>query len=666
MFSKQAAVRVLSAIVAYCPLSGTAIDNGLGVTPPRGWRSWNSFHADINDTVMRAQMAAVTDTSRSVNGKPTSLAALGFDWVSMDDGWQKCNCSTGGSIDPSLPTCPNCKAGGCSWHTVDAQGGDPVVNTAKFPNMSALVAHGHALGLNVGSYLNNCICMEGGDPPMGEHCIGAPHYEQDVDFIIRTGFDGVKIDNCGPAHNVTRWAELFNQTGKAIRIESCHTFHPNNHTPSGWPNFPVWDPTSHASDVECPMNLYRTGGDIGPSFGSILGEAYATVQYTDRDDPFSHPGCWAYPDMQEIGNFNGADPLRSDEETTHWGLWCVISAPLILGADLSNTEIMDRIWPTVTNTEALAINDAWAGHPGTLVRSYPATNTSTPLTVDQAPCDGRPSTVGWRLTDDGMLHPPPLSVPVSPAITTSPTTHTTTTDHDAVCLGTSSGPTGQTTQQMVSCPPPTRVFPGSGCGHIFQPCESVDSTGVWSHNETVRGSGGPLVFTPHNKDGKVQCLRAFPPQAVGGFYGGPKAAITAVGACPPPSATKDNNTIFTLTAVGEVRSRNGVCLSARPLYGAQLWSKPLPQGKAAALVINLADEPQDIHLALNDIPGLNCHRVATQVAGNVNATTGCTVRDVWRQQDITGHNGTHVSLSLRSHASAFLVVAQTASSVDDW
>ena len=52
-----------------------------------GWRSWNSFHADINDTVMRAQMAAVTDTSRSVNGKPTSLAALGFDWVSMDDGW---------------------------------------------------------------------------------------------------------------------------------------------------------------------------------------------------------------------------------------------------------------------------------------------------------------------------------------------------------------------------------------------------------------------------------------------------------------------------------------------------------------------------------------------------------------------------------------------------
>jgi hypothetical protein len=29
--------------------------------------------------------------------------------------------------------------------------------------------------------------------------------------------------------------------------------------------------------------------------------------------------------MQEIGNFEGEDPLRTDEEMTHWGLWCIIS-----------------------------------------------------------------------------------------------------------------------------------------------------------------------------------------------------------------------------------------------------------------------------------------------------------------------------------------------------
>jgi hypothetical protein len=62
----------------------------------------NLFHGAINDTVMRDQMAAVLDKSRKVNGVPTSLASLGFDWISMDDGWQQCNCSSRGA-DPGLP-----------------------------------------------------------------------------------------------------------------------------------------------------------------------------------------------------------------------------------------------------------------------------------------------------------------------------------------------------------------------------------------------------------------------------------------------------------------------------------------------------------------------------------------------------------------------------------
>lgn len=52
-----------------------------------------------------------------------------------------------------------------------------------------MVSHGHSLGLKVGSYMNNCVCMEGGDPPMGNHCNGETHYEQDVDFLVENGFD---------------------------------------------------------------------------------------------------------------------------------------------------------------------------------------------------------------------------------------------------------------------------------------------------------------------------------------------------------------------------------------------------------------------------------------------------------------------------------------------
>ena len=42
----------------------------------------------ITQARMRAQMVAAVDKSRTVGGKATSLAELGFDYISMDDGWQ--------------------------------------------------------------------------------------------------------------------------------------------------------------------------------------------------------------------------------------------------------------------------------------------------------------------------------------------------------------------------------------------------------------------------------------------------------------------------------------------------------------------------------------------------------------------------------------------------
>lgn len=58
------------------------------------------------------------------------------------------------------------------------------------------------------------------------------------------------------------------------------------------------------------------------------------------------------------------------EDRAHFGAWCIVSAPLILGYDVNNSAISDAVWPIITNRHAIAVNQAWAGHPGSLVDSY--------------------------------------------------------------------------------------------------------------------------------------------------------------------------------------------------------------------------------------------------------------------------------------------------------
>ena len=97
-------------------------DNGLALTPPMGWRSWNCYHGNVNQSSIEATIDAIADTSRG-----TSLLALGFSDVGVDDGWQACG--TGRALDNHT-----------SFHAAD---GTPLVNFTKFADVKAMVAYGH-------------------------------------------------------------------------------------------------------------------------------------------------------------------------------------------------------------------------------------------------------------------------------------------------------------------------------------------------------------------------------------------------------------------------------------------------------------------------------------------------------------------------------------------
>jgi len=300
------------------------LENGLARTPPMGWRSWNLFGEHISQLSMERIMDGMVARRRQVGGVPTSLCDLGYCDVGLDDNWQRCGAGADGYV----------------YHSSD---GSPIVNRTTFPDFAAMTAHAHRLGLRAGWYANNCICAE-------KKKATYQMYKQDVHFMTKVwNFDSVKLDGCGTMKDLNLWARLIAESGRPMVIENCH-----------------WGLTLPTKDW-CPWSFFRTSGDIRAIYGSVVSNLQTTVQFARQG--LSRPGCWAYPDMLEVGCEHGPGGsmdrgLSLDEAYSHFGAWCITSSPLTLSLDVNKDEVMDKVWPIISNKEAIEVNQAWAGHSG--------------------------------------------------------------------------------------------------------------------------------------------------------------------------------------------------------------------------------------------------------------------------------------------------------------
>ena len=127
--------------------------------------------------------------------------------------------------------------------------------------------------------------------------------------------------------------------------------------------------------IGCRFNFFRTSGDIGASWGRIFGNLQSVIKHQPWDNASAvktGPGCFAYPDMLEVGNLDSFE-----EDRSHFGAWCIASAPLILGHDLANEDTNSKIWPIITNKAAIHVSQSFAEgasmHPGGMVREWTAT-----------------------------------------------------------------------------------------------------------------------------------------------------------------------------------------------------------------------------------------------------------------------------------------------------
>ena len=213
---------------------------------------------------------------------------------------------------------------------------------------------------------------------------------------LSLGFDSYKLDGCGAQRDIALWAELFNhsievrraarpdETIAGMMLENCHDDDGRHLGPGGTGgNAPYY---TEAGQLWCPFHTYRTSGDARPTYGSLLGNLNSTRAAAARN--LSLPGCWAYADMMEVGvtamqemhdcGPSGAEPcgpLTVSEARNHFGGWAIVSSPLVLGFDLRNATMLDLHWDTITNTDAIAVNQDWAGHSGTLFAQSAANTT---------------------------------------------------------------------------------------------------------------------------------------------------------------------------------------------------------------------------------------------------------------------------------------------------
>ena len=102
-------------------------------------------------------------------------------------------------------------------------------------------------------------------------------------------------------------------------------------------------------------NLWRTTPDIMANWPSIVG----IYEFNVRLAEYAGRGGWNDPDMLEVGN----GKLTYEENKTHFTLWCMMAAPLILGNDLRKFRNPDgtvdkdnKVLKILTNRELIAID----------------------------------------------------------------------------------------------------------------------------------------------------------------------------------------------------------------------------------------------------------------------------------------------------------------------
>ncbi len=293
----------------------------ISLTPAMGWNSWNHYGSRVTEDIVVQNAKAMTDSG---------LINHSWTYINIDDTWQ----------------------GERTGMAHALQGNE------KFPDMKGMCDQVHAMGLKLGLYSTPWETSYAGYPggssdnpdgkwskPVGPKktnknippwAIGKYHFASaDANQWAAWGVDYLKYD-WNPIQ-LPETLEMYNalrHSGRDIVFSLSNDMNITN------------GPT-----IGKVANSWRTTGDIKANWNSMSQRGFGQ----DKWRPYSSPGHWNDPDMLEIGTHERNQPgLTAEEEYTHMTLWCLDTAPLLLGNDLTK---MDAFTLNILdNDEVIAVN----------------------------------------------------------------------------------------------------------------------------------------------------------------------------------------------------------------------------------------------------------------------------------------------------------------------
>lgn len=257
----------------------------LAKTPPMGFNTWNTFAENINEQLIRETADKMVELG---------LLSAGYQYLVIDDCWSELE------RDPVT--------------------GRIVPDHIKFSNgMRAVSDYVHSKGLKFGMY------SDAGTHTCAEYPASFDHEYLDARTFADYGADYLKYD-FGNRPDTANGPLLYRRMGHALRIcgrdivfSACNW---------GCDDAPTWIRSAGA-------DLYRSTGDINDTFASMRGIALSQIDKL----AYACPGCFNDTDMLTVGmhgagNVGHEGGMTVTDYKTEFALWCMFSAPLMLGCDL--------------------------------------------------------------------------------------------------------------------------------------------------------------------------------------------------------------------------------------------------------------------------------------------------------------------------------------------